>query len=135
MKSLEGKARISIVGLTIAVSLMTGIGGSLLNNETLNSSQLQPWVIAFGIVSLISFILSGWMSLEVIGGKNKVYQLFPKEMRLSEKNKIEKIAYNTEMNVYYNILRNNYVYSAYRSILYAILSLGIMFLLFTISVL
>ncbi len=135
MKSLESKARISIVGLTIAVSLMIGIGGSLLGNEELSDSQLQLWVTAFGIISLSYFIMSGCMSLEVLGGRNKVYQLFPKQLRLPEKDKIEKIAFNTELNVYLNIIRNNYVYSAYRSILYAIVSLGIMFILFTVSVL
>jgi len=135
MKSLESKARISIVGLTIAVSLMIGIGGSLLGNEELNTSPLLSWVIAFGIISLSYFIMSGCMSLEVLGGKNKVYQLFPKQQRLPEREKAEKLAFNTELNVYLNIIRNNYVYSAYRSILYAIMALGIMFVLFTVSVL
>lgn len=134
-KALETKAQISIVGLTIAVSLMIGIGGSLLGNEDLSFSPLQSWVVAFGIISLIYFTMSGCMSLDVLGGKNKVYQLFPKQLRLPEKEKIEKIAFNTELNVYLNIIRNNYVYSAYRSILYAIVSLGIMFVLFTASIL
>ena len=134
-KSLESKAQISIVGLTIAVSLMIGIGGSLLGNEDLSVSPLQSWVVAFGIISLIYFIMSGCMSLEVLGGKNKVYQLFPKQLRLPEKEKLEKLAFNTELNVNLNIIRNNYVYCAYRSILYAIVSLGIMFILFIISIL
>lgn len=134
-KSLESKAQLSIVGLTIAVSLMIGIGGSLLGNEVLSTSQLQSWVIAFGIISLSYFIMSGCMSLEVLGSKNIVYQLFPREMRLPEKEKIEKIAFNTELNVYLNIIRNNYVYCAYRSIIYAVISLGIMFIMFIVGVL
>jgi hypothetical protein len=133
-KSLESKAQISIIGLTIAVSLMIGIGGSLLGNEVLSTSQLQSCVIAFGIISLSYFIMSGCMSLEVLGSKNIVYQLFPREMRLPEKEKIEKIALNTELNVYLNIIRNNYVYCAYRSIIYAVISLGIMFIIFIVGV-
>ncbi len=135
MKALESKARISVVGLTIAVSLMTGLGGSLLVSEELSVSPLQSWVIAFGVISLCYFIMAGYMSFEVLGSKNKVYQLFPKQMRLPEKDKIEKIALYTELNVYLNIIRNNYVYSAYRSIFYAVISLGIMFVLFAVSVL
>jgi len=134
-KSLESKAQISIVGLTIAVSLMIGIGGSLLGNEDLSVSPLQSWVVAFGIISLGYFIISGCMSLEVLGGKNKVYQLFPKQLRLPEKEKLEKIAFNAELNVNLNIIRNNYVYCAYRSILYAVVSLGIMFIMFVVGVL
>ena len=134
-KSLESKAQISIVGLTITVSLMIGIGGTLLGNEALNSSQLHSWVVAFGIISLSYFIMSGCMSLEVLGSKNRVYQLFPKEMRLLEREKLEKIAFNTELNVNLNIIRNNYVYCAYRSIIYAVVSLGVMFILFIIGVL
>jgi len=132
---LESKAQISIVGLTIAVSLIIGIGGSLLGNKALSHSPLQLWVIVFGIISLIYFIMSGCMSFEVLGGRNQVYQLFPKQLRLPEKEKLEKIAFNTELNVNLNIIRNNYVYCAYRSILYAVVSLGIMFLLFMVSVL
>ena len=40
-KSLESKAQLSIVGLTIAVSLMIGIGGSLLGNSERGRSDID----------------------------------------------------------------------------------------------
>jgi len=132
---LESKAQITIVGLTIAVSLIIGLGSSLLGNKALSHSPLQLWVIVFGIISLVYFIMAGCMSFEVLVERNQVYQLFPKEMRSPDKEKLEKISFNTELNVNLNIIRYNYVYCAYRSILYAVISLGIMFILSAIGVL
>ena len=134
MKSLEDKARVSIIGVTIAVSLVTGLTGFLSRDAYLYATSLRILIVIFGVISLSYMIMSAWMSLIVLGDKNKVYQLYPKHMQLSDKEKLHKLALYTELNVYLNIIRNNYIYAAYRSILYAIASLSIMFVLIAVGI-
>ncbi len=129
MKSLEDKAKVSIIGITIAVSLITGLTGFLSRDAYLYATSLKILIVIFGVISLSYMIMSAWMSLIVLGDKNKVYQLSPKDMQLSDKEKLHWVALYTELNVCLNIIRNNYIYAAYRSILYAIISLSIMFVL------
>jgi hypothetical protein len=135
MKSLEDKARISVIGVTIVVSLVTGFAAFLsqLSSANCGTILLKIAITIVGAVSLSYLITSGWASLNVLGEKNKVYQFTPKDTRLPEKERINKLALFTELNVKLNIERNNYVYVAYRSIFYAIVLLAIMFILIAIS--
>lgn len=135
MKSLEDKAKTSIIGVTIAVFLVTGLSGLF---ETLGENfitQLKIPIIVLSISSLAYMSMAGWMSLIVLGEKNKSYQISPKQTQLSVQKRIELIALYTEQNVDLNIIRNNYVYAAYRSILYAIISLSVIFILIAIDTL
>jgi hypothetical protein len=129
MKSLEDKAKVSIIGITIAVSLITGLTSFLSRDAYLYATSLKILIVIFGAISLSYMIMSAWMSLIVLGDKNKVYQLSPKDMQLSDKEKLHRLALYIELNICLNIIRNNYIYAAYRSILYAIVSLSIMFVL------
>jgi hypothetical protein len=135
MKSLEDKAKISVLGVTVAVSLVTGIASllSTFNDTALKSTAFEICIVFFGVISVAYMSMSGWAALLVLGDKNRVYQLFPSDMRLPDKDKLKKLALYTELNVNLNILRNNYVYAAYRSIVYAILSLSIMFVFITVG--
>jgi hypothetical protein len=133
MKSLEDKAKISIVGVTIAVSLVTSLAGFLSGDVNSYAMPIKILVVVFGAISLSFFIMSGWISLIVLGGKNITYQISPEDMRLSLKERLEKMALYIVLNIRMNLIRNNYIYTAYRSILYALISLSIMFVLIAIG--
>ena len=134
-KSLEDKATAGIIGVTIAVSLVTGLASLpfSMGEAQLDSTILRVLILVFGLISLVYMSMSAWLSLVVLGEKNIVYQLSPKNMRLPENEKLRQIALNTEQNVNLNIVRNNYIYATYRSIFYAIISLGMMFVLIAVG--
>lgn len=135
MKSLEDKAKISVLGVTVAVSLVTGIASlfSPFNDASLKSTAFEICIVFFSVIAVAYMSMSGWSSLLVLGDKNLVYQLFPSDMRLPDQEKLKKLALYTELNVSLNTIRNNYVYAGYRSIVYAIVSLSIAFILIAVG--
>lgn len=135
MKSLEDKAKVGIIGITIAVSIIIGLAASqaIFGHFCSLVTPLRILTIVLGSISLLYMSMAGWMSFVVLGEKNQVHQLFPKHMRYTKKKKIAQIALNTELNVCLNIIRYNYVYASYRSILYAVISLSITFVLLAIA--
>jgi hypothetical protein len=135
MKSLEDKAKINVLGVTIAVSLITGLATSFraFKDSVFFGTALEISIAVFSVLSVAYMSMSGLVALVVLGDKNKVYQLFPNEMRLPDKDKIKQLALYTELNVNLNIIRNNYVYAGYRSIVYVVILLSIMFILVAVG--
>jgi hypothetical protein len=135
MKSLEDKAKVSVLGVSLAASLVTGLASSFyaLGGEGLCSNALKAGIVALSAISVIYLSMAGWLALHVLGEKNIVYQLSVDEMRLADQEKLKRIALYTEKNTLQNIIRNNCVYAAYRSIIYAVISLGITLVLIASS--
>ena len=136
MKSLEEKSKISVFAITVAVTLTLGLCSVLIgiSNEVTNSPILKISIIGVNFLTILYMIFAGWLSLQVLGNKNTVYQLFPEDYLLSEKDRLKLIAMNTELNVKQNAIRNNYVYTSYKNITYSIVTLGILFTLIVVSV-
>lgn len=134
MESLEGKARISLMGITIAISVITGLAASFFS---LSSSHfifvVKLLIVTLSALSVAYMSMAGWAALKVLGELNRIDQLSPEEMRLPETEKLKRIAICTELNVNRNLIRNNLVYVSYRSILYAVILLSLAFLLIGIG--
>ena len=129
-KTLEEKAKTNVIGITIATSLILGLS-TVINSD--NISFLSLRIIAFGLAvfSIIQMIIAGILSSAVLAELNRHYQLFPQDIIDREDEKLRTIALDTELNTNLNIRRNNYINSSYKSLRIAIVSLLILFLLFT----
>jgi len=131
-KSLEDKAKTNVFGVTIAVSLMIGLSQVFYNNFPSNLF-LRVLTIILAFYSLTSMVLATILSLMVLGKLNRVYDLNPSDKSLTLiSEKLATIAINAELNMNYNIKRNNYLYSSYGLITTFLLSLSILFLLVVI---
>jgi hypothetical protein len=128
-KTLEEKAKTNVLGVTISVSLIIGLSQVFHNNYPSNS-LLRCITVLLAFYSLTSIILSTMLSLKILGKVNIVYDLFPTDKTLtSESEKLDAIAVTAELNMYYNVKRNSYLYSSYVLIIHFLISLSILFLL------
>lgn len=82
---------------------------------------------------IIHINISGILALLVIGNKNQVYQLIPEDSKLDDKEKANFLAINTEQNANLNIIRQNYVYSSFRHLIYSIILLSFIFIFITFT--
>lgn len=132
-KTLEDKAKISAVGITIATSIIVGLSGLLLNlNIDIKQLTIFNIILVMLCVLVILYInISGILALLVIGNKNKVYQLFPEDCKLKKKEQAKYLAIYTEQNANLNIIRQNYVYSSFIHLIYSVVILSFIFILVT----
>lgn len=132
-KSLEDKAKVNVFGATIAVTLVTGLYKAFLD---LSSNGTVAWVKIFlfllAMYTLIQMILAGLSSIKVLNDIIQQYELFPDDFNLSEDKKLDLIALNTEINLNYNYIRNNFLSSSYGSMRNSLVGLFLLFFLLTI---
>ncbi len=134
-KTLEDKAKISAVGITIATSIIVGLSGLLLNLN-IDIKQLTTFNIILVILCVLVILymnISGILALLVIGNKNKVYQLFPEDCKLKKEEQAKYLAIYTEQNANLNIIRQNYVYSSFIHLIYSIGILSFIFIIVTFN--
>lgn len=132
-KILEDKAKTNVFGVTISVSLIIGLSQVFYNNFSSNSF-LRNLTVFLAFYSIASMILATILSLLILGKFNKIYDLYPSDKSLSsDSKKLDAIAVNAELNMFYNVKRNNYLYSSYGLIINFLLSLSILFLVVVIT--
>jgi len=125
-KTLEDKAKTNILGVTISVSLIIGLSQVFHNNFPSNS-LLRYVTVLLAFYSVTSIILSTILSLKILGKFNIVYDLSPTDKSLaSDSEKLDAIAVNAELNMYYNLKRNSYLYSSYILIIHFLIILSIL---------
>lgn len=127
-KTIEDKAKINVLGVTISVTLIMGLSQAL-NNSFPMLNSLKIFTIILGIYALLSVILATVLSLFILGKYNRVYDLTPSD---KSTNNVQTIALNVELNSLYNVKRNNYLYSSYMFMINFLVSLSILFILLTI---
>ncbi|OGU33020.1 MAG: hypothetical protein A2057_15700 [Ignavibacteria bacterium GWA2_35_9] len=134
-KTLEDKAKISAVGITISTSIIVGLTGLLLNLNLnfFDFSLANITLLILCILVILHINISGILALLVIGNKNKVYQLFPENSKLDQKTKSEYLAIYTEQNTNMNIVRQNYVYSSFIHLIYSVVLMSLIFIFVTFN--
>lgn len=130
-KSLEDKAKVNVFGITIAVTLITGLYKVLLDGKTV-SLLFNLSISLLALYSIGQMILAGLSSLKVLGDVISQYELFPDDMLLSEEERCHTIALDTEINVKLNTVRNNFISSSYSSMKKSLVGLFVLFFLITI---
>ncbi len=134
-KTLEDKAKISAVGITISTSIIVGLSGLLLNLniDVKQLNAINILLIILCVIVIVHINISGILALFVIGNKNKIYQLFPEDSKLSKKKQANCLSIFTEQNTNLNIIRQNYVYSSFLHLIYSVLMLSLIFVLATFN--
>jgi hypothetical protein len=134
-KTLEDKAKISAVGITISTSIIVGLSGILLNlNIDMNKLNTESIIlIILCVIVIIHINISGILALLVIGNKNKVYQLFPEDSKIEKQEQAKYLSIYTEQNANLNIIRQNFVYSSFVHLIYSVVLLSIIFILVTFN--
>lgn len=119
-KTLEDKAKSGIVGVTITIGLVYSI--------TLNYEKLSLFTLILAIIALLYSLIAGYLALNVISDKNQVYKLTVKDLLLKIKPKKDILLLSYTLNVDKNIIRNNYVFSSYKHLVYSVVILIVAFL-------
>ena len=130
-KILEDKAKISAIGISVSTSIALGLLTFLIGffDSHLILSYVKFLILFLSFFSLSNMLMAGFFSLKLIGDLNVFYKTFPAQMKLPAKEKKELLAKNIEINVIYNILRNNHLYASYKSLISSIFYLICVFVI------
>jgi len=134
-KNLEERAKNHILGVTIAVTLVTVLCKLLVDLNLMN--YLIGYKLVLFIISLyviVQMTLSGLSSMKIISDITIQYELFPDDTNLPDNELLDLIALDTELNVKYNIIRNNYLSSSYESIKKSLIGLVSLFIIMTFPI-
>lgn len=114
---LEDKAKTNVIGLTIAITLISGASGII---TTINSKfpiSFVQWISFFILlISVIYLIIAGIVAVKVLCDQNQMF--FISADALTKKDLDGFLEYNecTTKNEYFNIIRNNLIFSSYACI-------------------
>lgn len=114
---LEDKAKTNVIGLTIAITLISGASGII---TTINSKfpiSFIQWISFFILlISVIYLIIAGIVAVKVLCDQNQMF--FISADALTKKDLDGFLEYNecTTKNEYFNIIRNNLIFSSYACI-------------------
>lgn len=127
-KSLEDKAKTNIFGVTLTVSIILGLAQAFEKIPIKCLSYFGFFVLAaLSLYCLISFIYAAYCSIYILGYLNIQYDISPSNSLLNSEQLKQLYAANAELNVEFNILRNNYIFTSYRLIMNALISMSIIF--------
>lgn len=130
--SLEDKAKVDVVCVTIAFTLMLN-SITFVNNYV--GKKVADWVLIFALMIIVLaagyMIIAGVLAIKVIADKNIVFEYCGKCDSAEEWSKCkEAINKNRLM----NIIRNNYVFSSYQCIRNSLICFFIVFIMACITI-
>lgn len=130
---LEDKAKTNVIGLTIAITLISGASGII---TTINSKfpiSFVQWISFFILlISVIYLIIAGIFAVKVFCDQTQMF--FISADALTKKDLDGFLEYNecTIKNEYFNIIRNNLIFSSYACIRNSIICMVAILVLCTI---
>ncbi len=127
-KLIEDKAKTSLFSVSIAITLIVSLVDLVFKIEYFRILSILLVIFAF-----TNMILAGKMAFDVIGNLNVFFELFPSEFHHKKRVKKEMLAYATENNVNYNIVRNNHVYLSYKSIFVSLVAIALVGILYIVG--
>lgn len=141
--SLQDKAKVTAVAVTLAFSMVGGISSYILNlkDKLYANGWLTGILVFFVIASCFYLIVSGFYSLLTLNSRPK-YDFAPRDfiylgqLSTSEEKKEEKLIMmgtHYKMTTFQNTVLNNYVDCSNNNLRNALISLGIFFSLICLS--
>lgn len=123
----EDKAKTIIAALTIAITLILNLSKII---DTIavkfNFTAIEIFVFILALLAIIYMLMAGLMSIQVLIKENVVYIVPVTERKNQDK---EKLYIITQKNVNQNLVRNNIIFSAYRSIRNSVICLVVLFVI------
>ncbi|MCO0597276.1 hypothetical protein NGI46_07310 [Peribacillus butanolivorans] len=141
--SLQDKAKVTAVAVTLAFSMVGGISGYLLNlKEKFYANEILTGALIFFVISSCFYLINaGYFSLITLNSRPK-YDFNPDDfeylgqIQSDDKKKEEKLTMLGEqhkMTTFQNTILNNYVDCSNNNLRNALISLGIFFSLICLS--
>ena len=130
-KSLEEKAQNSLITIAISASLILGAAGRLLDQK-ISPTRFDLFNFIFIILAIgliLNVALSGILSLRILSKRNEVYRPLPEDSKKTKEEQARALEIDTEQNNNLNLIRDNYVFSSFRYLLYSIVLLSLIVLL------
>lgn len=123
----EDKAKTILAALTIAITLILNLS-KIIDTVLVKFEHPVVNIIIFilAILAIIYMLMAGIMSIQVLIKENILYPI-PLIDRTSQDRK--SIYIKTQLNINQNLIRNNIIYSAYRSIRNSVFCLVVIFIL------
>ena len=133
MERLEDKSKVQIVGITLAISIMTGIAGSM-KDLVLDTSWLKWVVFVVLLASVIYLFAAGIEAIHMLTNENVFYYL-PYNISEQQDNELRQ-TYNAVVakNQLQNTIRNNEISTSYALMRNAIVLLLVVFVIWIIPV-
>ncbi len=134
-KSLEDKAKISVVSITILTTLVVGLTANLVKArlDFHSLSLFCSTLLTLCVLIIIYVDFSCILAINLLGNKNKVYQLFPPNTKLSDNKKANYLTIYTEQNANLNIIRSNYLFCSFQHLVHAIICMSLLFFVILIA--
>lgn len=138
---LTDKAKINIIGVTLAITFFVGFGKIL--DDTKNSDFIiMVSLVIFSFLSICYLIVGGLISLKALIGQ-KTYNLTMNDFnylsRINEEQRSREMVYlvarNDELNIKINFLLTNYISASFESIRNALICLVIVFVFLSFIIL
>lgn len=123
----EDKAKTIVAALTIAITLILNLSKIIETiSDRFQSSTVNILIFVLAGLAIIYMLIAGIMAIQVLIKENLLFTI-----SLLDRTKQDKkcIFITTQQNVNQNLIRNNIIYSAYRSIRNSVLCLVIIFIL------
>lgn len=132
---LEDKAKINIIGITIAITLIMSASGVLNTISEKLPTPLVQWPAFVLLTAAVLYLLTaGIIAVKVLFDENIVYTVPLDSFASSETTLRSDYDKYTVLNRTQNLIRNNSVYSSYECIRNALVCLFIILLLATIPI-
>ena len=129
-KTIEDKAKINVLGVTLFVSAMTSVSTNVIKIYTIFPDNVIRMIFyVFGMLAVFYIIYGGIMAISVLMNRNKIYLFDESDGILPQMVQKKIYAQNIDLNVYSNLIRTNYISSSYQCI-----RTGIIFLLIVFAV-
>lgn len=123
----EDKAKTIIAALTIAITLILNLSKMIDDvSEKFADPVINILVFVLAIFAILYMLMAGIMSIQVLIKENLIYSISLQERIGQDK---QNIFIKTQMNINQNLIRNNIIFSAYRSIRNSVFCLVIIFVL------
>jgi len=135
-KTIEDKAKVNVLGVTIFSSLITALSTSIIKLYSFAENDIMKYILFFfGVLAIFYMLYGGILSLEVLMSKSKIYLLNEEDQILKRNFKKRAYARSIDLNGYSNLIRNNYITSSYQCIRNGLYILLIIFSLALLPVL
>lgn len=130
---LEEKAKTNVIGITIAITLITGAS----NIITTINSKFPFWFIqwisfAILLVSVVYLIIAGILAIKILCNENEMFFISVDATYKKDLNSALEYDECTAKNICRNIIRNNLIFSSYACIKNALICMVAILILCTI---
>ena len=114
-KILEDKAKVNVLGVTIFISIIAAVSENVVSlYSAFENVYIRFFFYGIGIISVAYIMVSGLLAIELLMDINTVCLVEEQQQILPCDIQKKIYSKNMGLNDYYNLIRNNYIYTSYQ---------------------